>query len=94
MERCKSNTSTLWFFGGIALGGAVALLIASDAGKATRVQLVARAKRGGKALSESSQEILEKGRELYERGRELAEEAADMFERGRQIAEKKVIDYV
>lgn len=94
MERNGANTSALWFLGGIALGGAVALLISSDTGQKTRLQIVSRAKRGGKALSESSQEILEKGRELYERGRELAEEAADMFERGRQIAEKKVVDYV
>lgn len=94
MERNEANTSMLWFLGGIALGSAVTLLIASDAGKKTGRQLVSQAQRGRRALSHSSQEIIEKGRELYERGRELAEEAADMFETGRQIAEKKIIDYV
>lgn len=94
MERNDSGTTALWFIGGLALGGAVALVIASDAGKKTGRQLFTQAQRGSKMLSDSSQEIIDKGRELYERGRELAEEAADMFERGRQIAEKKVIDYV
>lgn len=94
MARSDSGTTALWFFGGLALGGAVTLLIASDAGRKTGRQLFAQAQRGRRVLSDSSQEIIEKGRELYERGRELAEEAADMFERGREIAEKKVIDYV
>lgn len=94
MERNDAGTAALWFVGGMALGGAVTLLIASDTGKKTGRQLVAHAQRSTKMLSDSSQEIIEKGRELYERGRELAEEAADMFERGRAIAEKKVADYV
>lgn len=94
MERSKTETAALWFLGGVALGSAAAILMASDTGKKTGRQLVSQAQRGRRALSDSSQEIIEKGRELYERGRELAEEAADMFERGRAIAEKKIVDYV
>ena len=94
MERTDAGTAALWFLGGAALGAAAALLLAPESGKGTRHKLASQANRGRKALSESSQEIIEKGRELYERGREMAEEAADLFERGREIAEKKVNDYV
>ncbi len=94
MGRNDAGTTALWFLAGAALGGATALLIAPESGRRTRRMLMSQAKRGGRAFSDSSQEIIEKGRELYERGRELAEEAADMFERGRAIAEKKVNDYV
>lgn len=79
-----------WFLGGAALGAAVALLLAPDSGEETRRKLVKQAKKSTKKLSESSQDIVDKGRELYERGRELAEEAADLFEKGRRIAEKKI----
>jgi gas vesicle protein len=94
MERSDSNATVVWLLCGAILGAAVALLLAPESGKRTRRKLASQAKRGSKVLSESSQEIIEKGRELYERGRELAEEAADMFERGRQIAEKKVNDVI
>jgi gas vesicle protein len=94
LERNQTSTTALWFLGGAALGAAVTALLATESGKRTRGKLALQAKRGKDVLSESSQEIVDKGRELYERGRELAEEAADMFERGRRIAEKKVNDYV
>lgn len=94
MERNDAGTMALWFLGGAVLGGAVALLLAPESGSRTRRKLASQAKRGRKAISESGQDIIEKGRELYERGREMAEEAADLFERGRQIAEKNVNDYV
>jgi gas vesicle protein len=90
----QNDTGTLvaWFIGGAALGAAVALLLAPNSGEVTRNRLSKTAKKGRRALSESSQEVIEKGRELYERGRELAEEAADLFEKGRAIAEKKLSD--
>jgi gas vesicle protein len=81
-----------WFLGGIALGAVVALLLAPNSGRVTRHRLGKSAKKGRRALSESGQEVIQKGRELYERGRELAEEAADLFEKGRAIAEKKLND--
>lgn len=87
-----NRNTVLWFLTGAALGGVVALLLAPEKGKDTRKRLVKQARRGTKAMSESSQEIISRGRELYERGREIAEEAADLFERGRNIAEKKISD--
>jgi gas vesicle protein len=92
LERNDTGTALIWFAGGALLGAAVALLLAPQTGEDTRRQLKDQAERGRKALSESSQEIVQRGRELYERGREIAEEAADLFERGRQIAEKRIND--
>ena len=89
MERTDTSTVMLWFAGGALLGAAVALLLAPESGEVTRQKLAEQAERGRKAISESGQEIIERGRELYERGREIAEEAANLFERGRQVAEKK-----
>ncbi len=89
MERDNSNV-IIWFIGGAALGAAVALLMAPEAGARTRRKLAHQAERGRKTIIESGQELFERGRELYERGREIAEDAAEMFERGRRIAEKKV----
>ena len=81
-----------WFVAGAALGAAVALLMAPSKGEETRRKLGESAKKGRKAVSEASQEAIQKGRELYERGRDLAEEAADMFEKGRAVAEKRLDD--
>lgn len=93
MEDNNRNT-LLWFAGGIALGAGVALLLAPEAGEETRRRLVDGAKRGSKAVGDSSADIIARGRELYERGRNIAEEAADLFERRRNIAEKRVNDAI
>jgi gas vesicle protein len=89
MERENSN-GVIWFISGIALGAAIALLVAPEAGKRTRRKLAKHAERGRKTVMESGREVYERGRDLYERGREIAEDAAEMFERGRKIAEKKI----
>jgi gas vesicle protein len=89
MQRENSN-GVVWFISGVALGAAVALLLAPEAGKRTRRKLIKQAERGRKTVIESGREIYERGRDLYERGREIAEDAADMFERGRKVAEKKI----
>lgn len=94
MENNNTGTTVAWFAGGLLLGAAVALLLAPETGESTRRRLATQASRGQKALSESGQDIVDRGRELYERGRELAEEAAELFERGRSIAEKKIQDAV
>ena len=94
MERNSSGAVVAWLAGGMILGAAVALLLAPETGKRTRRRLMKQASRGQKLLSESSQDLVDRGRELYERGRELAEEAAELFERGRSIAEKKIHDAV
>jgi gas vesicle protein len=89
MEQ-ENSSSIVWFVSGIALGAAVALLLAPEAGKHTRRKLAEHAERGRKTAMESGREIYERGRDLYERGREIAEDAAEMFERGRKVAEKKI----
>jgi gas vesicle protein len=89
MKRENSN-GVIWFISGIALGAAVALLVAPEAGKRTRRKLAKHAERGRKTVMESGREVYERGRDLYERGREIAEDAAEMFERGRKVAEKKI----
>jgi gas vesicle protein len=92
LESNNTGTFVLWFVGGAMLGAAVALLLAPDSGKQTRRKLAKQAQRGRKVVSESSQEIVDRGRELYERGRDIAEQAADLFERGRRVAEKTISD--
>ena len=94
MERNDSGSTLLWFVGGALLGATVALLLAPESGEKTRKRIAGGAQRGRKAMTDSGQEIVNRGRELYERGREIAEEAAEMFERGRRIAEKKINDAV
>jgi gas vesicle protein len=90
LAQNNGGTAIAWFIGGAVLGAAVALLLAPGSGEETRRMLAKQAKKSRKILSESSQDVVDKGRELYERGRELAEEAADLFEKGRRIAEKKI----
>jgi len=89
MERDDSS-SLIWFISGVAVGAAVALLVAPEAGKHTRRKLADQAERGRKTMMDSGRDIYERGRDLYERGREIAEDAAEMFERGRNVAEKKI----
>ena len=93
-EENDTSSAMIWFAGGVLLGATVALLIAPESGERTRRKLVKQAKRSGRAVSESSQEIIDRGRELYERGRDIAEDAAELFERGRRVAEKTVNDAV
>ncbi|MFL6351568.1 MAG: YtxH domain-containing protein [Bryobacteraceae bacterium] len=89
MQRENSN-GVIWFVSGIALGAAVALLIAPETGERTRRKLAKNAERGSKTVMASGREIYERGRDLYERGREIAEDAAEMFDRARKLAEKNI----
>jgi gas vesicle protein len=93
MERDYSS-NVIWFVSGIALGAAVALLLAPEKGERTRRKLIKQAERGRKTVLESGREVYERGRDLYERGRGIAEDAAEMFERGRKIAEKKINEVI
>jgi gas vesicle protein len=88
----RDNTASMigWLVVGAVLGGAVALLLAPDAGARTRRKLLQSAEEGRKTVLESGRELFDRGRELYERGRAIAEDAAEMFERGRRIAEKTI----
>ena len=89
MER-DNGSAIIWLVSGVAVGAAVALLLAPQKGDRTRRQVGEHMRGGGKTLLESGRELFDQGREMYERGRQIAEDAAAMFERARSIAEKKV----
>ena len=74
----------IWFVAGAALGAAVALLYAPQAGDRTRRMISRKAKEGREVLSESGRDLLEKGRDLYEKGKQVADDAAELFERGQR----------
>jgi gas vesicle protein len=81
------SNRAVWFMVGIAIGATVALLYAPATGEQTRRHLARKAQRSRDVLSDTGEDLLDRGREMYERGRKLADEAADMFERGRKIVE-------
>jgi gas vesicle protein len=87
MADQEYGDKAIWFMAGIAIGATVALLYAPATGEQTRRQLARKAQRGRDVLSDTGEDLLDRGREMYERGRKLADEAADMFERGRKIVE-------
>jgi gas vesicle protein len=87
MANQEYGSKAVWFMAGIAIGATVALLYAPMTGEDTRRQLTKKAQKGRDALTDSGNDLLDRGREMYERGRQLADEAADLFERGRKIVE-------
>lgn len=84
----ESGGKFIWFVAGAAIGAAVALLYAPQAGTETRRIIKKKSREGAEAVAETSREMYERGRELYERGRCMADEAGDMLERGKEIVEK------
>lgn len=87
MAEDASESRVVWFLAGAALGATVALLFAPQSGKETRELLGRKAEEGRKSLTESTQDIAERGRDLYDRGRKIADEAAEMFDRGRKLVQ-------
>ena len=77
----------VWFIAGAAIGSAITLLYAPQAGRDTRRLLTKKARRGSEAVADAGREALEKGRDLYEKGRRVADEAAELFERGRRLVD-------
>ncbi len=77
----------VWFIAGAAIGSAITLLYAPQAGKDTRRLLTKKARKGSEAVADAGPEALEKGRDLYEKGRRVADEAAELFERGRRLVD-------
>jgi gas vesicle protein len=92
MDKNKNLEMMAWLAGGVALGAAVALLLAPDTGSRTRQKLVEQAEEGGRSLLGSSQDWIAKGRDLFEQGRGIVEDTAQLLESVRRIAEKKVDD--
>ena len=81
------TSKAMWFVAGAAVGATLALLFAPASGRVTRRQLRRSVEHGTDAISETSNNILEKGKELYEKGRQMADDAAQMIERGRKMVE-------
>jgi gas vesicle protein len=92
MDKNKNLEMMAWLAGGVALGAAVALLLAPDTGSRTRQKLVEQAEEGGRSILGSSQDWIAKGRDLFEQGRGIVEDTAQLLESVRRIAEKKVDD--
>ena len=81
------TSKAMWFVAGAAVGATLALLFAPASGRVTRRQIGRSVEHGTDAISETSNNILEKGKELYEKGRQMADDAAQMIERGRKMVE-------
>lgn len=80
----KDAEKVLWFLTGAAVGAGIALLYAPASGEKTRRYIRRKAEEARETLSETGDEILEKGRDLYKRGAQVADEAAELIERGRK----------
>ena len=74
-----------WFVAGASIGAAIALLYAPKSGRETRQLIADTTEQGREVLTETSQDIVERGRALYDRGKQIADEAAELFERGRKL---------
>lgn len=86
-ESDDSTSKVLWFVAGVAVGSTIALLFAPTSGRVARRRIGRVAERGRESLTETGQEIVDKGKDLYEKGRKLADEAAEMFDRGKKLVE-------
>lgn len=82
-----NSSKIVWFLAGTAIGAAIALLYAPQAGVETRKKISQKTEEGREALAGSGREILERGRDLYDKGRKIADEAADLFDRGRKLVD-------
>jgi gas vesicle protein len=94
----NNSDKLVWFLAGSALGAAIALLYAPQAGEDTRRYLSKQARKGRRVLEDVSEDLTDRGREMYEKGRRLADDAydkgrriaddaAELFERGKRIVE-------
>src|SRR5688500_7732629 len=90
-KRMRNEERFLWLLAGIGLGAGAALLLAPKSGSETREYLSHLACDGRDRVTESGQDILQKGKEAYERGKAVVEEAMDFVERGgRRVAGRSV----
>lgn len=80
----------MWFLAGLAVGAAIALLVAPQSGRELRRSIARKAEDTVEAISEASRELVDRGREAFEKGRRaVAEEAEELLSRGRRIFESK-----
>lgn len=79
--------SVLWFVAGAAIGASIAILFAPASGDETRGLIAKKTSAGRDALTESGNDMMDRGRELFDRARKLTDEAADMFDKGRKLVD-------
>jgi gas vesicle protein len=88
----RQNGSELaWFFAGVALGAAGALLSAPQTGEEARRKLLWQAEKGRDRLFEVSRTAADRGRDLAaeaaESGRRAYQRSRDIYRQGRNLAE-------
>jgi len=74
-----------WFFVGVVIGAAAAMLYAPQSGRNTREYLSKKTQESRDAVEATSRDIVERSRDIYDKGRQLVDDAADLFERGRKL---------
>ncbi|HYM09176.1 MAG TPA: YtxH domain-containing protein [Bryobacterales bacterium] len=84
MADDNTGDKLVWFFAGVAVGAAAAILLAPRTGREIRQLIGERASEGRDKLVETGRDLYGKGRDLFEKGKDIAEDAADLFERGRK----------
>ena len=80
----QTGEKFVWLLAGLGLGAGIALLFAPQSGRETRRRLTRMAEDSRDRLTESGQEILDKGKQGIERGKAVVDEALDFVERGRR----------
>lgn len=89
----RNNGSELaWFFAGMALGAAGALLTAPQTGEEARRKLLWQAERGRDRFVEVGRTAADRSRDLAaeaaESGREAFRKGRDLYQKGRDVAEE------
>lgn len=87
MSEENSSGKLAWFFAGAAIGAAIALLYAPEAGEDTRRRIGRKLDEHRDRLAESGREVLDKGKELLDKGRRVADEASEVLESGRKLVQ-------
>jgi gas vesicle protein len=94
MASCGVTAKAAYFVAGLAIGGAVALLLAPESGRKTRKYLADKAEEGKDYAAARGKEFRRQAEEFADRGREVItkqkERLADVLEAGRQVARSTV----
>ncbi len=78
----------VWLVAGLGLGAGVTYLFTSKSGEKARRYVSRMAEAGRERLTESGQEVLDRGKSLYKRGKEMADEAIEFIDRSRRAIQK------
>ena len=92
----QDGSELAWFFAGLALGAAGALLTAPQSGEETRRQLREQADKGRERLFEVSKTAASRGQELAgeaaKSGRRAYQRGHELYEQGRDLAEENATE--